>query len=47
MRMVGKARAWGAGRVKERVRFVMSVLGLSEKKEKRVSCALNRVDVCP
>ena len=37
MRMVGKERAWGAGRVKERVRFVMSVLGLFERKAKKLA----------
>lgn len=32
-RMVGKERAWGAGREKERVRFVVSVSGLQTNKK--------------
>lgn len=43
MRMVGKERAWEAGREKERVRFVMSMFGLSENKRKLVSCSLGSV----
>lgn len=38
-RMVGKERAWGPGREKERVRFVVSVSGL-QSKDKYVSCGL-------
>lgn len=38
--MVGKERAWGPGREKERVRFVVSVSGL-QSKDKYVSCALS------